>query len=251
VQPVAKADSADLHGSDSLNEGERIRREYEKRAASLPSDYYAWHREENQYFQTSARRAVTELLRRSGTFPLTNTEIADIGCGNGQWLLEFLQWGATPARLHGIDLLEDRIAYAGERAPGADLRVGDASRLPWADQSMGLTTQFTVFSSIVDSALRARVAAEMRRVTRHGGSILWYDLRRSNPARPGVRGIDGAEIERLFPGCEIQFRTATLAPPIARKVLRWSWAAAFALETIPLACTHTAALIRNCRTHSD
>jgi SAM-dependent methyltransferase len=225
-------------------EPERIRREYHKRAATLPAEYYAWHREENQYFQTSARRAVTRLLSRAGVFPLTHTSIADIGCGHGQWLLEFLQWGAAAANLHGIDLIEDRIAYARERIAGADLRTGDACHLPWPDRSMGLVAQFTVMSSLLDPAARAQLASEMIRVTRRGGYVLWYDMRRSNPANSAVKGVAAAEIRTLFPGCAIQFAPATLAPPIARAVIRFSWAAAFALETMAPACTHLAALIR-------
>jgi ubiquinone/menaquinone biosynthesis C-methylase UbiE len=230
VQPAAKA--------GEINPSERIRQEYARRAEDLPADFYAWYRPENQYFQASARRAVTHLLTEAGAFPVGQTEIADIGCGNGQWLLEYLQWGAHPSRLHGIDLVETRIAYARERVPGADLHTGDASHLPWADASMDLVTQFTAFSSMPDRAMRKEASSEMVRITRRGGHILWYDIRSSK------RGIGTAEISALFPGCAIQFRTATLAPPIARALVRLSWPAAFALETIPAASTHLAALIR-------
>ncbi len=226
----------------SETESDRIRREYQKRAATLPADYYAWHREVNQYFQTSARRAVTRLLTDAGIFPISSALIADVGCGQGQWLLEFLQWGAVAANLHGIDLLEDRIAWARQRIGGADLRTGDACDLPWPNRSMDLVTQFTVLSSILDPQTRRQVAAEMLRVTRRGGHILWYDMRRAHPGRP-IHGIDSAEMQALFPGCSIRVAPVTLAPPLARAVIRFSWAAAFALEQIPLACTHLAALI--------
>jgi SAM-dependent methyltransferase len=244
VQPAAKADSTRLHGADALSEAERIRLEYSRRAAALPPDYYAWHREVNQYFQASARRAATRLLTKAGVFPLADARIADIGCGHGQWLLEFLQWGAAARNLHGIDLIENRIAYTRERIADADLRIGDACRLPWPDGSMNLVTQFTVFSSILNEAVRRDAAREMLRVTRSGGHILWYDMRRSHPANRALRGIDSAEIHALFPGCPIRSLAVTLAPPVARAAVKLSWAAAFALEQIPLASTHLAALIQ-------
>ena len=76
------------------------------------------------------------------------------------------QWGAVAANLYGIDLIAGRIAYARERLPGADLRWGDARHLPWRDGSFDLVTQFTVFSSILDTQVQAEVAAEMLRVLR-------------------------------------------------------------------------------------
>ena len=95
----------------------------------IPPDFYAWHREEIQYWQARTARVCAHLLHQSGAFPLAEAAIADVGCGEGRWLLEFLQWGAVASNLHGIDLLDERIAYGRERLPGADLRSGDAAKL--------------------------------------------------------------------------------------------------------------------------
>jgi SAM-dependent methyltransferase len=233
--------------TEPASEIERIRREYDSRARSLPADLYAWHREEIQYWQAGVARVCARLLDGSRMLPLTGAAIADVGCGEGRWLLEFLQWGAAARNLHGIDLLEGRVAYARERLVGADLRCGDVQRLPWPDGSFDLVTQFTVFSSILDHGVRARVASEMRRVLRPGGRILWYDCLRSNPSRPAVRGLSPADVHRLFPSSSIRFIRTTLAPPIARSVARRSWLAALALESLPFACTHLTALISPCR----
>lgn len=222
---------------------ERIREEYRSRAETIPPDRYAWHREEIQYWQASTARVCARLLRESGAFPMTDASIADIGCGTGNWLLEFLQWGARADKMHGIDLIEERIATARERLPGVDLRCGDASRLPWPDGCFDLVTQFTVFSSILDTELRASVALEMRRVLHPGGHILWYDGRYSNPARKAVAGLKRHDLRDLFSGCSIRFVNTTLLPPLSRAVARHSWIAAAALESLPFACTHIAALI--------
>jgi SAM-dependent methyltransferase len=226
-----------------LDEIERIREEYQARDRTIPADFYAWHRAEIQYWQAGAARACARLLHKSGTFPIAQASIADIGCGNGNWLLEFLQWGAVAANLHGIDLLGDRIAYARERLPGVDLRCGDARNLPWPDGSFDLVTQFTVFSSIADTQVQAAVASEMLRVLRRGGRILWYDCRYSNPSRAAVRGLSRNNIRKLFPSCSIDFVSTTLVPPLARVVACRSWAAAAALESLRFTCTHLAAVI--------
>lgn len=227
-----------------MNEIERIREEYQKRDRTIPADFYAWHREEIQYWQASVARACARLLHQSGSFPIADAAIADIGCGNGQWLLEFLQWGAVAANLHGIDLLADRISSARERLPGVDLWCGDARNLPWLSASFDLVTQFTVFSSIADIGVQAAVASEMLRVLRPGGRILWYDCRYSNPSRSAVRGLSRNDVRKLFPSCSIQFAATTLAPPLARAVAKRSWAAAAALESLRFTCTHLAAVIK-------
>lgn len=174
---------------------------------------------------------------------MTDASIADVGCGNGQWLLEFLQWGASAANLHGIDLLDERIAVARERLPGVDFRRGDARDLPWCDGSFDLVTQFTVFSSILDPDVQMRIAAEMLRVLRPGGNILWYDCRYSNPARSTVRGLNRRDIRNLFPSCAIEFASATLLPPLSRVVARRSWTLAAALESLKFTRTHLVAVI--------
>lgn len=209
----------------------------------IPPDFYAWHREEIQYWQARTARVCARLLHESGAFPLTDASIADVGCGEGRWLLEFLQWGAVAANLHGIDLIAERIAYARERLPMADLRWGDAGQLPWRDASFDLVTQFTVFSSILDPQVQLEVAGEMLRVLRPGGRILWYDCRYSNPARSAVVGLNRDDIRKLFPSCSIQFANTTLVPALSRAVARRSWAVAAALEGLGFTCTHLAAVI--------
>jgi SAM-dependent methyltransferase len=226
-----------------VDEIERIREEYQARERTIPADFYSWHREEIQYWQARTARVCARLLHNSGAFPIADASIADVGCGNGQWLLEFLQWGAVAANLHGIDLIAERIAYARERLPGADLRWGDAAQLPWRDGSFDLVTQFTVFSSILDTQVQAEVAGEMLRVLRPGGRILWYDCRYLNPSNAAVRGMDRADIRKLFPSCSIQFASTTLVPPLSRAIARRSWAVAAAMEGLRFTCTHLAAVI--------
>jgi ubiquinone/menaquinone biosynthesis C-methylase UbiE len=227
----------------AVNELARICAEYQARAESIPEDRYAWHRPEIQYWRTRTSSACLHLLREANALPLISQRVLDVGCGTGQWLLEFQQWGAQASNLHGIDLLEQRVMQARQRAPAADIQCGDASRLAWPDRSFDLVTQFTVFSSILDENMRTRIAAEMLRVVRPAGHILWYDCRYSNPSRAAVRGVSLREVERLFPDCTIRAERATLFPPLSRFVARHSWVAAALLESLPFTRTHLAALI--------
>jgi ubiquinone/menaquinone biosynthesis C-methylase UbiE len=190
-----------------------------------------------------ATRACIHVLHRAGLFPLANARIMDIGCGNGNWLLEFLQWGASPEKLSGIDLSAARIASAQHRLPSADLRTASATELPWEGASFDLVTQFTVFTSILDRQMQQQIAAEMQRVLKPGGSILWFDFRYSNPRNPNVRGIGRSEIKSLFPNCRIDFRSTVLAPPVADLAASLSWAVGEILHAVPVLRTHYAALI--------
>jgi len=220
----------------------RIRAEYARRHREIPRDFYSWSRLPNYFADSQLVRDCIAELKRENKFPLENLSVADIGCGSGRWLLEFAQWEAS--EIHGIELDEARWRRAKDRLPSADLHVGDARHLPWADGSFDLVSQFTLFSSILNGTVKKQVAAEMARVAKPNGVILWFDLRFNNPRNPGVRGIGAKEIERLFPDCDVRLRSVTLAPPIARLVVPVSWVAACVLEKLPFLRTHYLGVIR-------
>jgi SAM-dependent methyltransferase len=222
----------------------RISAEYERRGRELAPDHYALNKPANLLLHEHALRGSIRMLDRAGFFPPRECRIADIGCGEGNWLLEFVQWGANPARLAGIDLSSQRVAGARRKLPQADLHSGDASHLPWPDESFDLVTQFTVFTSVLDSSMKQAMAREMVRVLKPHGAILWFDFRVDNPANRNVRGIRAREIRALFPECSVDLKPALLAPPLGRAVARWSWPLAELLHCVPLLRTHYAGLIR-------
>lgn len=226
-------------------EGEavRIAAEYERREREIPTDFYSWSVPANLLMYGQSVRSCIAALKRGSLFPLNERRIADVGCGFGGWLLEFIQWGADPARLAGIDLIPERISEARRRIPQADLRLGDAHRLPWPDESFDVVTQFTVFTSILDPLVKQEIAQEMLRVLKPGGAILWFDFRIGNPTNPNVRGISAREIHTLFEGCEVKLRPTVLAPPLSRMIAGRSWPLAEVLYSIRLLRTHYAALI--------
>ncbi len=226
----------------SAGEIARIRSEYERRGREIPEDFYSWTRGENFFGHCQTARAALRALLQGGMFPLRGRKVLDTGCGAGIWLLEFAQWGADS--LHGIDLDPARVEIAKRRLPHADLHCGDARNLPWPDASFDVVSQFTVFTSILDPSVKEAFAAEMLRVLKPGGVILWYDFRFNNPANQQVRGIEETEIRSLFQGCEVTLKRVTLAPPIARRVVPLTWTGAAILEQIPWLRTHYVATIR-------
>jgi ubiquinone/menaquinone biosynthesis C-methylase UbiE len=189
-------------------------------------------------------RRVLAALRRLGWDSVHGRRILDLGCGTAPWLRMFVQWGADPSDLAGIDLQTGRVVAARARCPaGVGLGVGSAASLPFADGSFDLVLQATVFSSILEPALQAAVAREMGRVVRPGGAILWYDMRVDNPWNRDVRGLSRARVRALFPGWAASFRSITLAPPLVRRMAPRSWLACAALDMIPFLRTHWLATI--------
>ena len=184
------------------------------------------------------QRAVLSILREAGFFPLKDFDILEIGCGTGYVLLECLAYGAVTNRVHGVDLALGKVVQACDRLPLMPLSCADGRRLPYGNGKFDLVLQNTVFSSVLDQEIRRELAREMLRVLNpERGMILWYDFW-LNPTNAQTRGIRPKEIRSLFPGCAFEFRRVTLAPPIARKIVPFSWVAAFTLEKLRLLNSH-------------
>lgn len=230
------------------SELKRVREEYDARERRLAgSDLYSPFNPASLFMSQRRQRAELGLLRRYGFSELQNCRILEVGCGRGGVLNNYLGYGAVAANLHGVDLLPDRLVDAKKRLPTLPLVCADGQHLPYEDASFDLLMQYTVFSSVLDESIRARMAAEMLRVLRKpGGLIVWYDFW-LNPTNKQTRGIRPAEIKRLFPGCEFEFHRITLAPPVARVLVPVSWTAAALLEKIRLLNTHYLVAIRVAR----
>jgi len=223
----------------SQTEASRIREVYARRGYTVPKDRYSFFKDENLLVHVELLREILRLLRRSQHTDLERERVLDVGCGSGFWLRQFIQWGAKPKNLFGVDLLPERIQMGDELCPkGVTLRCRDASNLEFEDGSFDLILQFTVFTSILDSEMKRKVATEMSRVLKPGGAILWYDYFVSNPFNPDVLGVTRKEISQLFPGLSIFLRRITLAPPLARTLGPISPALYRAMSVFKPLCTH-------------
>src|SRR4051794_30224348 len=112
-------------------EAERIRAEYKRRDRELGREHYTLAHPANLFFSHGQQRALQEALVHAELLPLQDQRILEIGCGLGRWLASFESFGALREHLAGIDLDEQRIEESRARFLGADLRVGDATNLPW------------------------------------------------------------------------------------------------------------------------
>jgi SAM-dependent methyltransferase len=81
----------------------RIRDVYSHRAAADPR--YAWSNPAHRYTLLHLERDLLDALHRHGGAALASLRILEVGCGSGYWLRQLVQWGASPERIVGIDLL--------------------------------------------------------------------------------------------------------------------------------------------------
>jgi ubiquinone/menaquinone biosynthesis C-methylase UbiE len=227
-----------------MNEIERIRKVYENRKIKQKENRYSYFNQANLYIIHQRERALIDLLKQLKLIDLSDKKLLDVGCGSGGFLREFIKYGARPKNLFGIDLLEDRIEVARNLIPNIDFRCGDASILPYDDHFFDIVMQFTVFTSILDSEMKKRIASEMLRVLKAGGTIIWYDYHVNNPKNPDVRGVKKKEIFKLFPNCKIYLKRITLAPPVVRFLIPFSVILCELLERIPILCTHYLGMIQ-------
>jgi SAM-dependent methyltransferase len=242
VRAAPPLDARSLQPPHADAEAERIRSAYARRRGE---ERYSWLEPAYCYHMQECERAMLAALREAGVRSLADARILEVGCGRGFWLRQLVQWGATPARVVGIDLIADRVRDAARLSAGeVGLAVGSGASLPLPDASFDVVLQSTVFTSILDGAVRARVAGEMRRVLRPGGLILWYDFAVDNPRNPDVRGVPRGEVRRLFAGCRVKLRRTTLAPPLTRVLApRALWLCRL-LATLPPLRTHLLGTIR-------
>lgn len=220
----------------------RLDAEYRRRdSGGVPVDRYTPFDESALLHFHSLERHLLALLKQHSFTDLAERRILDVGCGSGTLLRRFLEYGASPTNLFGIDLMAHRIELAQHLHPTINWSVGSAHQLPYPDASFDLVMSFELFSSILNESLRQKIANEMWRVCKTEGLILLHDFIYSNPHNPRVRGITHKEIRRLFnkPGAVFDFRRIILAPPISRAVASRTYWLAYTLEQLTIFNTHT------------
>ena len=159
---------------------------------------------------------VKEIAR---ALPATGGRVIDLGCGTGDLLDDVERFGLRPEWL-GVDLRPEAIADAVRSHPSARFIVASADDVPEPPGSVDVIVAQLLFSSLPTDALEHAVAAEIRRLLRPGGRLVWCDLRFANPSNPEVHGVGSPALQELFPTWEARLRTVGLLPPIARRLGR-------------------------------
>ena len=226
-----------------MTETDRIARAYEEMEARA-GERWSLANAGNRYMLAERRRVFRRLLEEEGWVPFGERRALEVGSGTGAELAWLTEVGAKPSRLVGVDLLGHRIAAARQSYPEIDFRLGNAERLDFEDRSFDLVMAITVFSSILDRTMAANVAAEITRVLKPGGGLLWYDVRYDSVSNPNVKAVPRSRIAELFAGLRGPLRTVTLLPPLARRLGGATPVAYPALAALPPLRSHLVGLLR-------
>lgn len=226
---------------------QRVKEVYAERDNSGKAKLYTWNCPDEIYASYRKKAVLARALKKVGLKKLDELEILDVGCGTGSWLRMLIEWDATPSRLHGVDLLENRILKAKKISfPEIDFRINNSWPLPYPDSSMDICAASTVFSSILEDEARNALSEEMVRIVRTKGMIIIFDYVFSDPRNINTIGIDLKKIQKLFPELNlIKTYRLILAPPLLRLFSEQFIWIAHSLETFfPLLCTHRLFLLK-------
>lgn len=216
----------------------RIRQTYTERIQSAPEDTrYSVFNLSYLYTLQQRQRDTVNLLAKLGIQTFHDKHILEVGCGSGGVLSEYLGYGIQPKQAVGVDLMPQLASRAKQRLPHLHFACADGQHLPFAAQTFDVVLQYTMFSSILDKQIKINIAHDILRVLKPNGLILWYDFW-WNPINKQTRGIRLPEVRSLFPNCHLTARKITLAPPITRRLISFSWLLCALLEKTRILNTH-------------
>jgi ubiquinone/menaquinone biosynthesis C-methylase UbiE len=144
--------------------------------------------------------------------------ILDVGCGGGYWLRRLIANGVSPARLHGVDILAERLERSA-LPPEVDLRPADARALPYPDEQFALVLVFTVLSSLASREDARLALTEAGRVTAPGGLVAVYEPRVPQPLNRSTIRVGREDVTDVL-GRDVETSTLTALPPLVRRLGR-------------------------------
>ena len=89
------------------------------------------------------------------------------------------------------------------------------------------------------------VARSIARVVASRGIIVWYDMRYPNPWNRNIRPMTKSRIRELFPSFELQLKSLTVLPPLARHLGRRTNSIYPLLDAVPMLHSHYLGFLRS------
>jgi ubiquinone/menaquinone biosynthesis C-methylase UbiE len=115
--------------------------------------------------RTRGQSTLKGLLEHLQMKPGPDHAMLDLGCGFGNLVIAS---SAIFGRVCGMDIVEERTVWCAARSPGAQIVCGDATAIPWADNSFDLVISTDVFEHL-NYTDQSSAAREILRVLRSGG----------------------------------------------------------------------------------
>ena len=230
---------------DTGSDADQVRAEEHQRIRDVDAEYEAERKWQTIWADTKASRFMRDGKWRAVLAALRDCRASfedawcvDLGSGatGDAWRLG--EYERTARGIVAFDLIHTRLTEARRLNPSLVAVAADAARMPFPDKSIGVVYQSTMLSSVLDSALRTRTLAEVRRVLKGGGVFISYDTRYPNPWNPNTRPVSATELQRAFAGWSFRSSSLTGIPQMVRFLAPISMTACRLLEAFPPLRSH-------------
>ena len=152
-----------------------------------------------KWYATSTQRSLDDfraLARRVADSLRPGSAVLEIAPGPGYFAIELAKSGDY--RVTGLDISKTFVELARERAAEqkvkVDFQLGNASDMPFEDESFDFTLCRAAFKNFSEPV---RAIEEMYRVLKPGGRAMIIDLKRDAPKDAVDRMVDGFALSRF------------------------------------------------------